>query len=60
MLRSSGSVLLFFQPTEGRWTTVTDRHAERYIMLVPEQYLVVKSTLIASRKPEILYWTWAN
>ena len=49
-----GTSYFFNQLKAGGPLTVTDRHAERYIMLVPEAvHLVVKSTLIASRKPEI-------
>ena len=56
VLGSSGSVLPIFldQLKSGGPLTVTDKRADRYVMLVPEAvHLVVKATLLASRKPEI-------
>ena len=56
VLGSSGSVLPIFldQLKSGGPLTVTDRRADRYVMLVPEAvHLVVKATLLASQKPEI-------
>ena len=56
VLGSSGSVLPIFldQLRAGGPLTVTDRRVDRYVMLVAEAvHLVVKATLLASRKPEI-------
>jgi len=56
VLGSSGSVLPIFldQLKSGGPLTVTDRRADRYVMLVPEAvHLVVKATLLASQKSEI-------
>lgn len=56
VLGSSGSVLPIFldQLKSGGPLTVTDKRADRYVMLVPEAvHLVVKATLLASQKPEI-------